>query len=52
MSIKSTSPGGAAGRPAARGALRWPSPDRLVWLLLVVIAMIAAALVGLSLGTI
>jgi hypothetical protein len=51
MSIKTTSPGVDVRRARPRHLLHTPAPDTLVWILLLVIAMIAAALSGLALGT-
>ena len=50
MSSKATSPGVSGHRFAVRSLLRWPSPDSLARLLLLVIAIVAASLVGLTLG--
>ena len=50
MSSKATSPGVSGHRFAVRSLLRWPSPDSLALLLLLVIAIVAASLVGLTLG--
>ena len=50
MSIKVTSPGVSGHRSGVRSHLRWPSPDSLALLLLLVIAIVAASLVGLTLG--
>jgi hypothetical protein len=50
MSIKSSSPRLHGSKPPVRSALRWPAPDTLVLVLLLVIAMVGAALVGLALG--
>ncbi len=50
MSTKAASPGGTGSRSALRRLARWPTPDTLVWILLIVIAMIAASLVGLALS--
>ena len=50
MSSKATSPGVSGRRFAVRSHLRWPSPDSLALLLLLVIAIVVASLVGLSLG--
>ena len=49
MNTRLTHAGVAADR--VRPGLRCPAPDTLVWLLLLVIAMIAASLGGLALGT-
>ena len=56
MSIKATSPRTAAGgrpvpRAASRHLLRWPAPDTLALMLLLVIAIVCASLAGLALGT-
>ena len=50
MSIKVTSPGAATGRSLLRSLLRSPGPDALIVLLLLVIAIVCAALIGLALG--
>ena len=50
MSIKATSPGVFGHRSGVRSHLRWPSPDSLALLLLLVIAIVVASLVGLTLG--
>jgi hypothetical protein len=51
MSIRTTGPGLTDDGQRPRRRLRSPSPDTLVLLLLLVIAMVAASIAGLALGT-
>ncbi len=51
MSSKATSPGTVTGRSRLRQVFHSPGPDALIVLLLLIIAIVCAALIGLGLGT-